>query len=56
MLAVATLQYSLHLVSHIVDLGKGHPGWVGPVNAVLVGVGLAGFALLLMVCRRMEPT
>jgi hypothetical protein len=53
-LAVGTLQYSLHLISHIVDIGKGHPGWVGPVNAALVAVGLAGFGLLMLVCWRNE--
>jgi len=53
-LTVATVQYALHFVSHIIDIGKGHPGWVGPVNAALVGVGLSGFAVLLVVCLRRE--
>jgi hypothetical protein len=54
-LALGTIQYSLHFVSHLVDIGKGHPGWVGPVNAALVGVGLAAFAGLLALCLRREP-
>jgi hypothetical protein len=53
-LAVATIQYALHFISHLVDIGKGHPGWVGPVNALLVGIGLAAFAGLLAVCRRVS--
>ena len=54
-LAVATVQYALHFVSHLVDIGKGHPGWVGPVNAALVCVGLCGFAMLLVLCWRRGP-
>jgi hypothetical protein len=55
-LALGTIQYGLHFVSHIIDVGKGHPGWVGPVNAALVGVGLLAFAGLLAACIRRQRT
>lgn len=37
-LALATLQNSLHLVNHLADVGGTDPGWHGPANAALLGV------------------
>jgi hypothetical protein len=31
-LAYATLQYALHSLNHLVDVGEAHPGWLGPAN------------------------
>jgi hypothetical protein len=28
-LAVATIQYALHSVNHLIDIGKAHPAWEG---------------------------
>lgn len=31
-LAFATLQYALHAINHVVDVGEADPGWLGPAN------------------------
>jgi hypothetical protein len=36
-LAFAALQYAFHTLNHLVDVGKSDPGWVGPVDAALLG-------------------
>ena len=42
-LAFATLQYALHAINHLIDIGESDPGWVGPFDFV----SLALFAALL---------
>jgi uncharacterized protein DUF4345 len=42
-LAFATIQYVLHAVNHLIDVGEADPGWLGPFNLV----SLLLFALLL---------
>lgn len=42
-LSLATLQYAIHTVNHIVDIGDADPSWLGPFNAVALGL----FALVL---------
>ena len=51
-LTFAVVQYGLHLVNHLADVGEGHPGWVGPVNAAGVALGLAAFAAVLLASLR----
>ncbi len=46
--ALALVQYLLHLVNHVVDVGDADPGWAGPLDAVL----LAAFAVVLAVLLR----
>jgi hypothetical protein len=29
MLAITALQYALHSVNHLIDIGKAHPAWIG---------------------------
>ena len=31
-LALAFIQYALHSVNHLIDLGDAHPHWLGPAN------------------------
>jgi uncharacterized protein DUF4345 len=31
-LAFASLQYALHSINHLIDIGNGDPGWIGPLN------------------------
>jgi hypothetical protein len=31
-LFLVTLQYALHTVNHLVDIGNTDPGWLGPFN------------------------
>jgi hypothetical protein len=33
-LALAFLQYALHSVNHVIDVGEADPDWLGPVNLV----------------------
>jgi hypothetical protein len=41
MLAILTVQYGLHAVSHLIDVGNSDPSWNGPVElALLVGATL----------------
>lgn len=48
-LAVACLQFGLHAISHLVDLGDADPGWVGV--AELIGLLLATGALVWLLAR-----
>jgi hypothetical protein len=52
-LTFAFLQYALHSVNHLIDVGEADPGWLGPANLValvltaallgrLVVIGAAG--------------
>jgi hypothetical protein len=51
-LAFATLQYGLHFVNHLVDVGNGHPGWAGPLDAASVGAGAVAFGAALAAAWR----
>jgi hypothetical protein len=54
-LAFAAIQYGLHIVNHVVDVGDADPGWLGPFNLVAL---LAFEAVLLYTLRavtRSEP-
>jgi hypothetical protein len=33
-LALAFVQYALHSVNHVIDVGEADPGWLGPANLV----------------------
>jgi hypothetical protein len=38
-LALVGLQFALHAVNHLVDVGNGDPGWVGPFDVVTLALG-----------------
>ena len=42
-LAVALVQYALHSLNHLIDIGEADPGWLGPANLI----ALAATAVLL---------
>lgn len=46
-LAVATLQFALHTVSHLVDIGDADPEWLGVAEAIALVLGTAVLAWLL---------
>lgn len=47
LLAFATLQYALHVINHLWDIGDTDPGWLGPANAVALAlIGALLFWLL----------
>jgi hypothetical protein len=43
LLFVVTVQYGLHSLNHLLDIGDSDPGWLGPVDLVL----LAGLTAVL---------
>ena len=52
-LAFATLEYLLHVVNHLWDIGDSDPGWIGPFNAVTLAlVGVLLLWLLRTAARR----
>jgi hypothetical protein len=46
-LALAFLQYALHSLNHVIDVGEADPGWLGPANLVslLLATLLLGWML-----------
>lgn len=52
LLVFAVVQYALHLVNHIVDVGDTVPAWMGP--AQIVAIALVGLALAALL-RRSQP-
>ncbi len=46
-LALAFLQYALHSLNHLIDVGEADPGWLGPANFVslLLATLLLGWML-----------
>ena len=46
-LALAFLQYALHAVNHLIDVGEAEPDWLGPANLVslVLGTLLLGWML-----------
>jgi hypothetical protein len=46
-LAFALIQYTLHSLNHLIDVGESEPSWVGPANLVslVLGALLIGWML-----------
>jgi hypothetical protein len=46
-LALAFIQYALHSINHVIDVGEADPGWLGPANLVslLLATLLLGWML-----------
>ena len=36
-LALVGLQYALHVLNHLADIGNAHPSWVGPFDVLSLG-------------------
>ncbi len=54
-LAFGVVQGALHLVNHVMDAGEADPGWMGPLNAVLLAGVLGVTVWLLLVAREVRP-
>jgi uncharacterized membrane protein len=54
LLALVLAQDALHVVNHLVDVGKAHPRWVGVFDAVALALFGAFVARLLLSARREE--
>lgn len=46
-LAITLLQFTLHTLNHLLDLGHAERGWLGPANALALGLATTGLALTL---------
>ena len=55
-LAVATLQFALHTVSHLVDIGDADPEWLGVAEAIALVLATAVLAWLLWRASRPVAT
>jgi hypothetical protein len=44
-LALVGLQYALHALNHLLDVGDADPGWIGPFDLVALALGAALVAL-----------
>jgi hypothetical protein len=51
-LAVVGLQYGLHAINHLVDIGDADPSWVGPFDFVSLALGAALIFVMLRVALR----
>jgi hypothetical protein len=40
-LAVALLQYVLHSINHLIDIGEADPTWLGPANLIALAATAA---------------
>ena len=52
-LTLALVQYGLHSLNHLIDIGDSHPGWLGPAN--FVSLLLTTVLLGWMLTREREP-
>ena len=50
-LLVSALQYGIHSLNHLVDIGDAEPSWAGPLNAVTLVATVALFSYLFVVAR-----
>jgi hypothetical protein len=52
-LAITLLQFSLHSLNHLLDMGQAEPGWLGPANALVLVSATVALALTLQVVRQL---
>ena len=52
-LALAFIQYALHSVNHLIDVGDAHPKWLGPAN--LISLVLTTLLLAWMLNAQRDP-
>jgi hypothetical protein len=46
-LTLALVQYTLHSLNHLIDIGESDPGWIGPADFVSLALGAAVVAWML---------
>jgi hypothetical protein len=56
MLAVTTIQFALHSVNHLVDIGDADPGWVGYFDFFALAAATLQLAWLLRIAARTSAT
>src|SRR3954451_2604096 len=40
-LCCVAVQFGLHTINHLADIGRAHPGWLGPADFVSLAIGTA---------------
>src|SRR3954467_6199983 len=53
-LALVGLQFALHALNHLLDVGDADPGWVGPFDAISLALGALTIGWLFLVALREE--
>jgi hypothetical protein len=53
-LALATAEFALHAINHLVDIGKSDPGWAGPADFALIAASTLLLAWMTRVAARDE--
>jgi hypothetical protein len=56
LLFFALLQYALHVLNHLWDIGDADPGWIGPANVASLGLIAVVLAWLLRGARERDAT
>jgi hypothetical protein len=52
-LAITLLQFTLHSLNHLLDMGQAEPGWLGPANAIVLGLATAALAVAFHAVRQL---
>jgi hypothetical protein len=56
MLAVTAVQFGLHSVNHLIDIGKADPGWIGYFDFFALAAATLQLAWLMRLAARTSPT
>jgi uncharacterized membrane protein len=51
-LTITLLQFTLHTLNHLLDIGHAEPSWLGPANALLLGLATAALVFTLQAARQ----
>jgi hypothetical protein len=51
-LALALIQYMLHALNHLIDIGESDPGWIGPADFASLTLGAVLLAWMLRTEQR----
>jgi hypothetical protein len=54
-LALATLHYGLHAISHLIDINRANTAWIGVCDFVVIAVGTAIHAVALWLSTQPQP-
>lgn len=52
LITLGLVQMALHTLNHVLDAGDADPSWVGPFDAVALGLTAVGLVLVLRLGRR----
>jgi hypothetical protein len=55
-LALVGLQFALHALNHVLDVGRAEPSWIGPADVVALAAGALLIAALLRASMRAEAS